>query len=213
MQLFPDATYHLFEPQADIAPEYQQTMTDFIGNTPNAILHKMAVGSENGTVKFSVAEDPVGSTSIKPGAPQLYEQVEAQLTTLDSMIDQGTPIPQFVKMDIQAAELEALRGFEKHLNQVDLLLLETWLSRGYGENTPLIHELIEFLLPHGFRMFELGGCYRNQSGSLNFAGLLLCEQGSQLRLRQRFSLLGFVARSRIGSDRIGSHHRINKSVN
>jgi len=62
--------------------------------------------------------------------------------------------------------MEALRGFEKNLAGVEVLLLETWLSRGYGPNTPLIHELIEFLLPHGFYMFELGSCYRNSEGSL-----------------------------------------------
>ena len=166
MQIFPEATFHLFEPQVDIATEYQQKMTEFIDNHPNAILHKAAVGPEVGTITFNVSDNPVGSTSLVPGDPTRYTQVETPLVTLDSVIDQGVAVPQFVKMDIQGGELEALRGFEKNLNQVDLLLLETWLSRGYGSNTPLIHELIEFLLPHGFYMFELGGCYRNDAGSL-----------------------------------------------
>jgi len=166
MQIFPDATFHMFEPQVDFAQEYQQTMTDFVSRTPNAILHKSAVGCEVGTVTFNIADDPVGSTSLLPNNQSNYQQVEVPLTTLDSMIAQGTPVPQLVKMDIQGAEMEALRGFEKNLAGVEVLLLETWLSRGYGPNTPLIHELIEFLLPHGFYMFELGSCYRNSEGSL-----------------------------------------------
>ena len=187
MQIFPDATFHLFEPQVDIASEYQQTMADFISQNPNAVLHKTAVGPEDGTVTFNVSENnPVGSTSITPANPARYTQVESPLTKLDSVIESGVAIPQFVKMDIQGAELDALRGFEKNLKEVDLLLLETWLSRGYGSNTPLIHELIDFLLPHGFYMFDLGGCYRNASDSLISQDFFFVNKNSSSELISDF---------------------------
>lgn len=166
MEYFPEATFHLFEPQVDTS-EYQQTMSALIDNHPNTTLHQAAVGAEVGTIALHLLEDhPEGTTSLVPNNRERYTQVETPQLTLDSMIDQGVAVPQLVKMDIQGGELEALRGFENNLSQVDLLLLETWFSRAYGPTTPLIHELIEFLVPYGFCMFELGTCYRNEAGSL-----------------------------------------------
>ena len=166
LPLFPNSTFHLFEPQANIEPEYQEKISGLVSRSPNASLHTTAIGSKVGTVTFNLSDNPVGSTSLTPANPARYQQVESPLATLDSVIEQGAAIPQLVKMDIQGAELDALRGFEKNLAEVEVLLLETWLSRGYGPNTPLIHELIEFLLPYDFHMFDLGSCYRNPAGNL-----------------------------------------------
>ena len=89
-------------------------------------------------------------------------------------------------MDIQGGELEALKGCEKYLQHVDLLLLETWLSRGYGKKTPLLHEIINHLLPRGFYLFDFAGEYRNAQGRLFAPDVFFVNRNSQLVRDYRF---------------------------
>jgi len=167
MPLFPQANFHIFEPLAEIASSYLEPIKHLIDTNENATLHKVAVGKESGTRTFNHREDnPSASTSIKVGNKSLYRQVRLPMVTLDSIIGAHSPIPDFIKIDIQGGELDVLKGCRSNLCKVQLLLLETWLSRGYGQNTPLLGELMNFLVPFGFHVFEVGDSWRNKNGSL-----------------------------------------------
>lgn len=168
MPLFPETNFHLFEPLADIAPSYTTSLLQFVSDFEHrTTLHKVAVGKEIGKLTFHHRTDnPAASTAIEVGNRSLYEQVEVPMVTLDSIIGAMPQAPNMLKVDIQGGELNVLKGCVSHLCKIDLLLLETWLSRGYGENTPLISELINFLAPFGFHMFEVGDSWRNHNGSL-----------------------------------------------
>jgi hypothetical protein len=43
-----------------------------------------------------------------------------------------------------------------------VLFLETWLTRGYGPDTPLLTEMIDFLTPAGFTLVDLGEQFRDE---------------------------------------------------
>ena len=165
--VFPSTQFHLFEPLADIAGAYTANLESFVSANSNVHLHKVAVGRENGSLLFNHREEnPSASTAIEVGNKSRYQQVEVPLVTLDSLIGTKTPVPNMLKIDIQGGELNVLRGCVSNLASIEVLLLETWLSRGYGQSTPMIHELMNFLLPFGFFMFDVGDCWRNANGSL-----------------------------------------------
>lgn len=87
--------------------------------------------------------------------------------TIDSVIAVGdAEPPDLIKMDIQGGELKALNGAVGALQNVKALLLETWLTRSYGEETPLLAELSAFLTPFGFRIFDFGDGFRSDDGAL-----------------------------------------------
>ena len=133
----------------------------------NITLHKVAVGQEPGELTFNHRQDnPSASTALKVNNKSLYQQIQVPVVTLDSIIGCHAPVPDFIKIDIQGGELDVLKGCRSNLSKVQLLLLETWLSRGYGKSTPLIIEVMNFLAPFGFHMFDVGDSWRNQNGSL-----------------------------------------------
>jgi hypothetical protein len=76
------------------------------------------------------------------------------------------PIPQVIKMDTQGCELNILQGATKSLPRVDVLLLECWLSRAYGETTPLLLEVADCLRKFDFHLWDLGNAWRDPAGVL-----------------------------------------------
>lgn len=78
--------------------------------------------------------------------------------TIDTFLQQHPEIPQqninFVNMDIQGAELKALRGMTRLLPQCQALYLEVNTRHVY-QGCALLDELDGFLLPHGFQRVEL----------------------------------------------------------
>lgn len=63
--------------------------------------------------------------------------------------DTGTPAPQLLCMDIQGAEMEALRGMGDMLHDVEVIITEGQEKRLYRD-TPLIADIEEYLSQFGF---------------------------------------------------------------
>ena len=74
--------------------------------------YAFAISSESGTVDFSDLEDDQANTLMKVSprfaAARSIRQVQSR--KLDDLVELELPAPQFIKMDIEGAELEALAG-------------------------------------------------------------------------------------------------------
>lgn len=180
--IFPEASFHLFEPLADLESNYANKLEAILQEHPNWKLHKCAVGKEDEIVKFYRSRNSsYGSTSLKVQQPDRYDIFELPKVSLDKVIEEyDLPKPDLIKADTQGGELDMLKGCEKHLPDVQLLLLETWLSKGYGQSTPLIHEIMGYLLPFGFYLFDLGGCYRDGNNNLISQDFFFVNKNSEL---------------------------------
>jgi hypothetical protein len=89
------------------------------------------------------------------------------MRTIDSLVKEGAiPTPDLIKMDIQAGELAALKGAIGTLSSVRVLHLETWIMQAYGGKIPLLVDLMVFLRPLRFRLFDLGTQFRTDTGAL-----------------------------------------------
>jgi FkbM family methyltransferase len=162
LQLFPAATAFLFEPGTAYADRMQATLNSH----KRLKLFPIALGDRNGPAVFHVLPNPYGSTTVD------WDGTGGKLTivpmrTIDSLIDEGAITqPDLIKMDIQAGELAALRGAIATLPNVRALCLETWIMKGYGAATPLVADLMEFLRPFQFNLFDVGMQYRYDDGTL-----------------------------------------------
>lgn len=70
--------------------------------------------------------------------------------TLDTIVrTQGLPLPDLIKMDVQGAELDVLKGAENTLKQCNHLILELQKVE-YNKGAPLREEVFEYLKSIGF---------------------------------------------------------------
>lgn len=166
---FPRASFNLFEPLIDHSPSYQLKMRTTLARHPNFRLHKVALGAEcKKTSMFMYPDNLVGSTALPlQSTPVDARRVEVDMLTIDYVIQEfQLPVPQVIKMDTQGCELSVLQGATRTLPQVDVLLLECWLTRAYGETTPLLLEIAEWLREFHFHLWDLGNPWRDPQGVL-----------------------------------------------
>ncbi len=175
-KLFPDVRFDMFEPLAD-CPRYKENRfvaedvwvpgLDFLLQTyPNFHLHRFALGKQTVAGQLHVLPDEASSTTLDVKI-EGSTTIPVQIFALDEVIEKfHLPVPQLIKMDVQGGEWRVLQGFERHLSGVELLLIETWLRRGYGDETPHLLDLCMWLLQKGFYLADFSGCYREPDGAL-----------------------------------------------
>jgi FkbM family methyltransferase len=164
-KVFPESRFELFEPLWNIDPDYKKNQALLKSTHPNSRMSPFAIGEQDGSIDIHKFPNSVGSTTLPLGEIKDVQPVSVPVRSIDSLVASGDyPLPDFIKMDIQGGELAALRGAANTLANVQFILLETWLQRGYGKTTPLLHELMEFLVPHGFLPYEFTDVYRGERG-------------------------------------------------
>ena len=165
---FPHATFHLFEPLVDHSPDYLPQMQTTLRRHPDFRLHKVALGPKSKKTTMFLYTNPFNSTALQLGyTPSDARQVEVEMLTIDDAVRQlDLPVPQVIKMDTQGCELSILQGASQTLPQVDVLLLECWLTRAYGPSTPLLLEVAQWLRRYDFHLWDLGNGWRDDAGVL-----------------------------------------------
>ncbi len=164
-ELFPLAEFHLFEPLLPLRPDYREGVEGLRAlRDLRLAVHAVALDSTRALTRFGQSRDGVGSSLLAQQVSEWFpEVVELQTVPMDDYrAEHGLAAPQLIKMDVQGAELRILQGAERTLEAVEILVLETWLVRGYGPATPLLHELIQWLEVRGFSVIDFGGEYRQE---------------------------------------------------
>jgi FkbM family methyltransferase len=168
-QDFPAAEFHLFEPLVDHSSDYELRMRTTLARHPSFQLHKVALGAEcKKTTMYLYPENVVGSTALPLGyTPPDARPVQVDMLTIDYVIEEfQLAAPQVIKMDTQGCELSILQGATRTLRQVEVLLLECWLTRAYGPTTPLLLEVADWLRQFDFHLWDLGNAWRDPAGVL-----------------------------------------------
>lgn len=85
-----------------------------------------------------------------PDALKLYKKISLPTCTLDWLVQHyGIAMPDLIKMDIQGAELDVLKGATKTLKSCEHLILELQKVE-YNIGAPLADEVISYLDTIGF---------------------------------------------------------------
>jgi FkbM family methyltransferase len=164
-KVFPQSRFELFEPLAEIHPKYKEILVYLKGIHTESYMNPIAIGDKDGSININIYDDPSASTTLPVGSSSRTKSATVPMRSIDSIVaSKMCPPPDMIKIDIQGGELAALKGAQKTLKTVQFLMLETWVQRGYGKDTPLLGELMAFLSPFGFQPYEFADVFRSESG-------------------------------------------------
>ncbi len=108
---------YIFEPLPDNCARIQK----LIGLNTNLPLHliQAAVGEQNGEATFSISDaTSMGKLSTSPFQPDMTsaQSIKVKLVSIDDWVEQnGIAPPSVMKIDVEGAEVMALKGAEKTL--------------------------------------------------------------------------------------------------
>ena len=185
---FPAAKIVLFEPLELFRPHLES-----IAATRDADFIVTALGTKPGRVTMRVPRISPTGASLLPRDP-LFEQLEVEsrrvtedelcdvdVIELDSIAHRWSP-PYVLKIDVEGAELDVLRGARQVLKSTDLVLMEmSVLPRFAGEAT--FADRIRFMDEMGFRLFDIPVLSQTSAhGPLSFIDAAFVRKSSKLRL-------------------------------
>jgi hypothetical protein len=125
-------------------------------------LLELAISDTPGTVPFFISADSglTGQSSLLPvSALGLRNQVDVSVTTLDHYLDETATTPDVIKIDVEGAEIHALKGMEQTLAaHRPAVLCELYGPE--GAETP--RRVIQWMASRGYVASELEptGCLR-----------------------------------------------------
>jgi FkbM family methyltransferase len=125
----------------------------------NVRLVECAVSSDNGVREFFLSPGIAsGSSSLAPAHDYSGQSVKVRAVTLDSYVEEnGVPSVNVVKLDIEGAELEAVKGASRLLERDRPTLIVEYhpeVARRFGVD---LADLTAALESHRYRLFEIQG--------------------------------------------------------
>lgn len=150
VKVWPDADYYEFEAISEVEDLYKHHKVKYNLGPLSYVDNKQVTYYQN-------LEHPGGSSYYRevghPESVNLYNEtnaVQKYTRTLDSVVAENNwPLPDLIKIDVQGAELDILKGATNTLKHCQHLIIELQYVH-YNEGAPLHTETIDFLESLGF---------------------------------------------------------------
>lgn len=180
-EIFPNAQYLLIEP----LNEYVSCLDKTVKAIPRASYEIAVASSCDNPVTINVHPDLVGSSLYREtesgtdvnGFPRVVNAI-----TLDRLVkERDAHPPYFIKIDVQGAELDVLRGGEATLCGAELVLLEVSLFQFFKEG-PLFFDVVTYMKSKGFVPHDILGLqYRPLDHALSQVDIAFVPENGPLR--------------------------------
>ena len=178
--IFPDAEFVLLEPQ----PSCAEALAELVTRLGNARFESVAV-TEPGVESVRMIGADAGSTGAWVAESVDHGDGERHVpaTTLDALLAEGLAADRraLLKIDVERHEMAVLRGAERLLAKVEVVLLEAQLFAINNNARPLFSDLLAWLRAAGFELYDfatLSG--RPRDGRLRMVDALFVHQDSPL---------------------------------
>lgn len=156
---WPAAVLHCFEPLPDVAEVARSRFANYL----QANVHNLALCDHNGTISFNRTAASDSSSLLRPNRDSLpvsYQAVlataaviEVPCATLDEFCTtRGIERIDLLKLDVQGAELSALKGAADLLKRraIAVIFSEVYFLPFYDQQ-PLFEDIAAYLQAYGYR--------------------------------------------------------------
>lgn len=184
IRYFPAAKFIMCEAQPDKINYLEKVKKKYPGKIE---YHIGLLGStEKENVPYYLME--TGSSVLEENTDYSRELTHLPMHTLDNVIDSASlEQPYFLKLDVQGYEIEVLKGAQKLLSKVDIILLEVSILE-YNKGAPLIAEILHFMDSIGFSTFDITDLKRTSHEHALFqADIFFCRHEHPFRTIKNFS--------------------------
>ena len=131
----------------------------------NVTIHNTAVVAMPGTVRYPTNTTPNAGLSIQTDITTKNNCIEVAATSIDSYCEENTLTPDLIKIDVEGAEIQVLKGMANTLRQYPKLYIE--LHENLLPNfDSSIQEVITLLHDAGYQTYEIIEHRKNSRGAL-----------------------------------------------
>ncbi|MBU1014578.1 MAG: FkbM family methyltransferase [Bacteroidetes bacterium] len=189
--LFPDGEIHCFEP----FPDSYNILKDFATQFNRSQTYQLAIAEKTEETVFHVNSDYHATNSLfyRPSKGYCYYPKEAQLNdtipvktdTLDSFAQRiNLNQVNILKMDIQGAELLALRGATQLLeNQAISLIVTEVMFVPHYEGGALFNQIHDFLSTKDYSLFGIYDAHFAENCQIRFADAIFISRDLRAQLK------------------------------
>jgi FkbM family methyltransferase len=179
--LFPLAQFVVVEPN----PFLQEALRAKLNAIqPSPVIVEAALGFNSGTASFNIWGDPsmdMSASLLRNAQGPADTVVTVNVETLDRLAERHGRMPDLLKLDLQGAEVPALKGAPRCLEHAEMVIAEFGCLTAYeGRTTP--RELLDLLYDAGFVLYDIvDSLYRPFDGALAGGDFFFVKASSPLR--------------------------------
>jgi FkbM family methyltransferase len=180
--IFPDARYHLIEPQPACANSLRQ-----LANAGSRVQYHAIALTERGIASVRLLGGGVsgGSTGayVAMSGESAPDEIEVPATSLDELwlqrIEDGPRA--LMKLDVESHELSVLSGSVATLRRIEVVLVEVSFFDIENRGTPGVLALAEYLQKHEFALYDIASLAgRPRDMRLRMGDLIFVRKDSML---------------------------------
>lgn len=183
--IFGDAQLVLVEPLHEFEADLQR-----IRDARGAHVVRAAATETEGEVEFNVHQTLEGSSLYREAEGQHVDGVSRTVpsVTLDGVSRElKLEGPFLLKIDVQGAELDVLRGAAHVMDQTEYIILEASLFR-FFRGGPVVLDVLEFMDDRGFALYDVHrGHYRPLDRALAQVDLAFVKKDGRFRRTHHYA--------------------------
>lgn len=172
---FQEAYFILVEALPYFEDEIKKIITKYGGE-----YHIKGAADKRASKTILVRKDAMSlaGTNILEGAKSGDYSYDVEIDRLDSIIDlHRLKEPVLLKLDVQGADLRALKGAKKLLKQTEVVIAEASLFNNHN----LVFDIMQFMRGMGFELYEIFGAnYRPYDGAMGQVDIAFVRSNSPL---------------------------------
>ena len=163
-------------------------LNQLASSNPGIQVFPVLLGAQSND-KVPLHEVETASSILVEHVTQNFPVTFHQMRTIDQIVDKNFDgrSPDLLKIDVQGYELEVLKGAEKTLPQIQVILAEVNLL-DIHQNVPLFAEFVGWLNEHDWVAYDICGLTRRPlDKALWQADLIFVPRNSPLRTDKRWT--------------------------
>jgi FkbM family methyltransferase len=178
--IWPAARVLAVEPRDEVQPALEQTRAEL----GDILIARELLGEREGETTFYIHGD---QSSVNKDFAGDARAVSVPMTTLDRLVERlAFPWPDLIKLDLQGAELSALRGAPQCLAHARAVFLEVSFI-DFEPGMPLIADVFTFMKSSGFVPYDVTALWhRPLDWALAQGDVLFLREDSPLRADRRY---------------------------